>query len=139
MSDIRLEVYLFFHGQAKEAMEFYKGVFGGELTTQTYKDVNMAGDHPDWLMHASLEGGAVKLMASDTEQASDKSAKVSLSIGGTDEAGMRDIFEKLKEGANVTRDLQKEFWGDIYGQLIDKYGVDWMINIAQPGSMTDKS
>jgi PhnB protein len=140
MSDVRLDVYLFFRGQAKEAMEFYKSIFGGELTVQTYQEApGMEGGKPEWLMHAMLEGGTIKLMASDTPQASDKAAKVSLSLGGTDEAAMREIFTKLSEGGSVFQELKKEFWGDIFGSLTDKYGVEWMMNINQPGSMTDKT
>lgn len=133
MSDIRLEVYLFFKGEAKEAMEFYKSVFGGKLTVQTYADVpEMAKDatKKDWLMHARLEGGDIKLMGSDTDKASAEAAKIDLSLGGTDEAKMREVFDKLSKGGKVNMPLKKEFWGDIFGSLTDKYGVNWMMNIG---------
>ncbi len=133
MSDINLDVYLYFKGQAKEAMEFYKNIFGGELTTQTYADVPGMGDDAgkkDWLMHARLEGGDIKLMASDTDKASPAAAKVDLSLGGTDEKKLREIFGKLGEGGTVHSELKKEFWGDLFGSLTDKYGVNWMMNIA---------
>ena len=63
MANINLEAYLFFKGQCREAMEFYKSVFGGELSVTTYKDagVDAEGTSPDWLMHASLQGGEAKL------------------------------------------------------------------------------
>ena len=133
MSDINLDVYLFFKGEAKEAMEFYKSIFGGELTVQTYADVpDMASDDSkkDWLMHAMLEGGDIKLMGSDTDKASPAAAKIDLSIGGTDEARMREIFDKLSQGGKVTMPLKKQFWGDIFGSLTDKYNINWMMNIA---------
>jgi PhnB protein len=137
MSDIRLEVYLFFKGECREAMEFYKSVFGGDLTVQTYADVpdipNEASKK-DWLMHAKLEGGNIKLMGSDTDKASPEAAKIDLSLGGTDEAKMREVFDKLSEGGKVNMPLKKEFWGDIFGSLTDKYGVNWMMNI---GDSTD--
>ena len=134
MKDVNLEPYLFFKGQAKEAMGFYKDVFGGELETSTYAETpgmeNTEGVQPDWLMHASLKGGAVKLMASDTAEASDQTKKITLSLGGTDEAAMRVMFEKLSAGGSRVKPLEKMFWGDIYGDFTDKYGVDWMMNIT---------
>jgi PhnB protein len=135
MSDIMLDVYLYFKGDCREAMEFYKGIFGGELTVQTYADV--PGMEPkesmkDWLMHARLEGGDIKLMASDTEQASPVTAKIELSLGGTNETRLREIFGKLSEGGEVKAELKKEFWGDIFGSLTDKYNINWMVNITAP-------
>jgi PhnB protein len=132
MDKIALEAYIFFKGNAKEAMEFYKNVFGGELNVVTYAESGMSaeGTSPDWLMHASLEGGAVKLMASDTAQASPVAKKVSLSLGGTNEARMREIFDALSAGGSVFSDLKKEAWGDIFGSFKDKYGVEWMMNIG---------
>lgn len=133
MSDINLDVYLFFKGQAKEAMEFYKDIFGGELTVQTYSevpDMSQDANKKDWLMHARLEGGEVKLMASDTGKASPAAAKIDLSLGGTDDAKLREIFDKLSKGGKVNMPLKKEFWGDTFGSLTDKYGINWMMNIA---------
>lgn len=134
MANISIEPYLFFNGNAREAMEFYKSVFGGELQV-TEADPAQMGDMPnkDWfkgkLMHASLKG-PVNLMATDSPKASAKSAKVELSLGGTDEAKMREIFDKLSAGGKVNMPLEKAFWGDIFGSLQDKYGVDWMMNIG---------
>ncbi len=133
MSDVTLDPYLFFQGNCREAMEFYKSIFGGELTIQTYGDVNAASGEKDKdnIMHARLEGGDVKLMGSDTTQASDKMAKVSLSLGGSDEPKLRQIFEDLSVSADVRSPLKKEFWGDTFGSLTDRYGVDWMMNITE--------
>lgn len=137
---INLEVYLFFKGECSQAMEFYKNVFGGEINTTTYKDagVEAEGTSPDWLMHASLEGGEVKLMGSDTAQASPEAKKVSLSLGGSDEARMREIFDQLSAGGKVFSALKKEAWGDIFGSFTDKYGVEWMMNIGQPAGAEQK-
>jgi PhnB protein len=131
MAQTTLDPYIFFKGNCREAMEFYKNIFGGELTTQTYKEVGMGdGDMADKLMHAALRGGAANLFGSDTEKASEKAAKVSLCLGGEDEAALTKIFEGLSEGADVRQPLKKEFWGDTFGSLVDKYGVEWMVNIA---------
>ncbi len=135
MSKVTLEPYLFFKGNAKEAMEFYKSVFGGEIEMQTMGEVpadlpKMEGMTDDMIMHASLKGGAVDLMASDSPKASPKAAKVELSLGGTDEDQMRKMFNALSQGGKVNMALEKQFWGDIFGSLTDKYGVDWMMNIG---------
>jgi PhnB protein len=133
---VRESPYIFFRGNCREAMDFYQNVFGGELNVQSYKDVNMPmeGLAEDSLMHASLTGGTVEIMGSDTAQASDKAAKVTISVMGQDEdeAKLRAVFDALSEGIEVKYPLKKEYWGDIFGSLTDKYGVDWMVNIAQP-------
>jgi PhnB protein len=134
MANISLEPYLFFNGNCREAMEFYKSVFGGELEISEADPAQM-GDMPnaDWfkgkIMHCSLKG-PVNMMASDSPTASEKAAKIELSLGGADEAEMRQTFEKLAEGGKVKMPLEKQFWGDIYGQITDKYNVDWMMNIG---------
>jgi PhnB protein len=134
MANISLEPYLFFDGSCKEAMEFYKSVFGGELQVSE-ADPEQMGDMPnkDWfkgkIMHASLKG-PVNLMASDSPTASAKAAKIELSLGGTEEAEMRKTFDALAAGGKVKMPLEKQFWGDIYGQITDKYDIDWMMNIG---------
>jgi PhnB protein len=133
MSDITLDPYLFFSGNCREAMEFYKSVFGGELSIQTFGEV--PGTEPvnkDQVMHANLDGGAVKLFGSDSSKASERAAKIELCLGGSDEASIAKIFEGLSEGGTVTAPLKKEFWGDTFGKVTDKYGIDWMVNIAAP-------
>jgi PhnB protein len=127
--------YLFFNGNCKEAMEFYHGIFGGEITMQFMSEVpddsaKMPGSKDSDVMHASISGGEVALMASDSTMASEKAAKVELSINGDDEAAMRAIFEKLSEDGEVRQALEKQFWGDTFGSLRDKFGVDWMMNIS---------
>ncbi|HVA11224.1 MAG TPA: VOC family protein, partial [Candidatus Dormibacteraeota bacterium] len=135
MAKLSLEPYLFFQANAKEAMEYYKGVFGGELTMQTTAELpkdmpTMPGSKPTDVMHSSLKSGAVDLMASDSSKASAEAAKVELSLGGTDEAQMRKIFDAFAEGGEVRMTLSKQFWGDIFGSVSDKYGVDWMMNVG---------
>jgi PhnB protein len=87
-------------------------------------------DRPaDQIMHAALDG-EVKLFGSDTKLASPKMKKVSLCLGGSDEAKLRKFFESLSEGGKVATPLEKMFWGDIFGTLADKYGLEWMVNIS---------
>lgn len=132
MEKITLNPYIFFVGNCREAMGVYKEIFGGELEVQTYDDVpgptqeGMEGK----VMHASLKFDDTNIFGSDTEKASPKSAKISLCLGGTDEAKLRKIFDRLSEGVEVATPLKKEFWGDIFGTVTDKYGVEWIVNIS---------
>jgi PhnB protein len=133
MGKVTLDPYLFFTGNCREAMEFYEKVFGGTLEVQTYDEV--PGDTPEGMsgkvMHASLRDGEATLYGSDTTKASARAAKISLCIGGSDEPALSKIFEGLSEGAEVNQPLKKEFWGDTFGGLTDRFGVDWMVNIAE--------
>ena len=131
MSKVTLDAYLFFAGNCQEAMNFYKSVFGGELTLNKMGDMpGTAPEDKDLIMHASLEGGAVNLMASDSKQASPKMAKVELSLSGSDETLLKKLFDDLSAGGKVRMPLGKQSWGDTFGMMTDKYGIDWMMNIG---------
>ena len=134
MSNVNLDVYLFFQGKCAEAMEFYKSIFGGEITLQKFDDVpGMVEKQPELkgkLVHAALRGGEITLMASDSSKPDPEGRqKVSLTLGGTDEARLTEVFTELSAGGSNIDPLQKQFWGDIFGAFTDKYGVNWMINI----------
>ena len=135
MANLSVVPYLFFKGNCREAMEFYKDAFGGKLTVQTMAESGPEMQMPEMkstdVMHARLVG-PVMLMASDSPKASAKSAKIELAINGpsADETEMRTMFDKLAEGGEVTMKLEKMPWGDIYGQLTDKYGIQWMFDIG---------
>lgn len=138
MNNVELAPYIFFKGNAREAFEFYKSVFGGDLKMQTNNDtpkdiqdqMGVNDQNRNQLMHARLDGGLVTLMGSDSKNASDKAAKIELSISGTDEAKLREVYDKLAEGGKATMPIAKQFWGDLFGMVTDKYGVDWMVNIG---------
>lgn len=142
MSSIKLNPYIFFKGNCREAMEFYKGIFGGKLEMQTMGEVPPDAMPPgmdqeeikDQIMHAALTEGDVELMASDSHKASAKTAKVELSLSGADEEKLRKTFDSLTAGGKVTMPLEKQFWGAIFGMVTDKYGVDWMVNIEIEGA-----
>lgn len=127
---MKLEPYLYFKGNCKEAMEFYKSVFGGQLTLNTYGEQGEDRENKDWIIHSELSGGDIKLMASDGSGASDKSAKTELSLVGTDEEKMKRAYEKLSEGGEAYIPLEKQTWGDVYGRWTDKYGILWSMNIS---------
>lgn len=134
---VDLNVYLFFPGTCKEAIEFYHSVFGGELHVQTVGDLpkeargEMDGNE-NLVMHATLKGGGINLMASDsTRHEAYGRGPISLSLGGSNEEAMRELFDKLSEGGTEITPLKKEFWGATFGSFTDKFGIDWMMNIEQ--------
>lgn len=132
MADVTLNPYIFFKGNCQEAMEFYKDIFGGELFMQKYDEVPGYNDETmkGKLMHAELKSGSIYIMASDMPGEGEEGNKISLSLVSEDEAVLRGYFEKLSAGGSVGSALKKESWGDIYGNLTDKFGISWMVNIS---------
>ena len=132
----RLNPYLSFPGNAREAMEFYQRVFGGALSTSTFGA--MGTDDPalaDKIMHAMLETDrGFTLMGSDTAPGMehDPGNNVSVSLSGDDADDLRGYWGKLTEGGTVTVPLEKQMWGDEFGMCVDRYGIGWMVNIGQP-------
>jgi PhnB protein len=132
-----LTPYLNFNGQAGEAMRFYHSVLGGELTMQTFGETKMAQkpEENDLIVHATLKYEGLTFMASDAMPSRQVKFgdNVHMSITGDDKAKLTKIFDGLAKGGKVDMPLAKQFWGDTYGQLTDKFGVHWMVNItAQP-------
>jgi PhnB protein len=131
----RLNPYLTFNGDARQAMEFYAGVFGGTLTLTTFGEFGMAGPDADRVMHANLETDTgYAIMASDvtSEMKHEPIAGLSVSLSGDDGDTLRGYWEKLSGGGTVTMPLQKQAWGDEFGMCVDRFGVPWMVNISQP-------
>ena len=132
----RLNPYLRFNGDAREAMEFYHSIFGGDLKVNTFGEFGMQ-DTPqaDQLMHAQLETElGYTIMASDTPPGMgyNPGDTITVSLSG-DEEVLRTYFEMLAEGGKVGTPLEKQMWGDEYGDLVDKYGVSWMVNLGGLG------
>jgi PhnB protein len=131
----RLNPYISFRDNAKEAMEFYEGVFGGTLVLHTfgeYGDKN--APEADKIMHGMLEtASGFTIMAADTPPGMDLNPgdNMSISIFGDDADDLRGYYSQLADGGAVTVPLEKQMWGDEFGMCIDKFGVAWMVNIAQ--------
>ena len=136
---ITLNPYLNFGGNAREAMEFYEGVFGGTLNVATFADYHASTDpsEDELVMHADLEGpDGIRFMASDTPKRMEfkPGSSFSMSLSGESEAELRGYFEKLSDGGTVMMPLEKAEWGDTFGMCTDRFGVQWLVNIAAPGS-----
>jgi PhnB protein len=129
-----LNPYLNFNGNAGEAMKFYHSILGGELKMQTFAEANMAEtpEMKDMIVHADLKSGGVSLMASDTmpTRMARFGDNVHMSLTGSDQDELTEVFNKLSQGGKVDMPLAKQFWGDTFGMLTDKYGVHWMVNIS---------
>ena len=131
----RLNPYISFDGNARQAMEFYRSVFGGELRVNTFKEYNASSDpsEDDLVMHAQLEGEhGVVFMGSDTPQRMEykPGSNFSMSLSGDDDAVLRGWYQKLADGGTVTMPLEKAMWGDTFGMVVDRYGVNWLVNIS---------
>ncbi len=132
---MRLEAYLFFPGNTEEAVSFYQSILGGEVAITRRGDVDPTASESEkhLVINASLDTGSFMLRASDRADASNEvQTRIELTISGNDEADLRRIFDGLSEGGDIKQPLEKMFWGDIFGGLIDKYGIGWQINVSAP-------
>lgn len=134
-----LNPYIHFESNAAEAMEFYRSVFGGDLTTSTFAEGGMPHDPADAnkLMHAQLDtpNGFV-LMAADTPPGMPSGAisGITISLSGHDDAELTGYWEKLSDGATISAPLEAAPWGDKFGMLTDRFGVPWFVNVTGAGS-----
>src|SRR4029450_1526494 len=134
----RLNPYLSFNGNARDAMEFYRSVFGGELRINTFGDYgNPDPAVADKVMHAQLETDAgYTLMASDLmpDMPFNRGDSITVSLSGEDADRLRGDWEKRSGGGTVSMPLEKQMWGDEFGMCSDRYGVPWMVDIVHPQS-----
>lgn len=134
--------YLNFNGNCEEAFNFYKSVFGGE-----FNYMGRFGDMPEdgnskiteadknKIMHVSLPIGTSVLMGSDTggEWAPSfiQGNNFSISINADTKEEADRIFNGLAQGGKITMPLNNTFWGDYFGMLTDKFGVNWMMSFNE--------
>jgi PhnB protein len=131
----KLNPYLSFQDNTREAMEFYRTVFGGKLDMRTFKEFHASQDpsEDNLIMHSVLEAeNGITFMASDTPSRMEYRAgtNMSMSLSGDNEAELTAYFEKLSAGGMITMPLEKAIWGDSFGMCTDKFGVQWLVNIA---------
>ncbi len=133
----QLNPYLSFRDNARQAMEFYQSVFGGKLTMSTYKEYHASQDpsEDNKIMHAELNcGNNLTFMAADTPNREQyrPGDNFSMSLSGENEPELKGYFQKLSAGGQVAMPLEKAPWGDTFGMLKDRFGVQWMVNISAP-------
>jgi PhnB protein len=132
----QLNPYLTFDGNAREAMEFYHSVLGGELRVNTFGEFGAPDPAiADKVLHATLttEKGYL-LMGSDTAPGAEYTPgnTITVSLSGDPGEGIEEIWDRLADGGTVQLPFEKQMWGDLYGQLVDKYGTPWMIDVVAP-------
>jgi PhnB protein len=132
----RLNPYISFDGTAREAMEYYKGVFGGALTLNTFGEYGQQDSSiANKIMHGNLETGrGFTLMGADAPPGTEYKPgnNIAVSLSGDDADELRGYWTKLSDGGTVTVPLEKQMWGDEFGMCTDRFGIGWMVNIGQP-------
>ena len=131
----RLNPYLNFQNDAREAIEFYRDVFGGELNIMTFGE--MGGEPADGVMHAQLETPlGFTLMASDAPPGETVApgGSMHISLSGDDTEELTRYFRALAEDGAVVDDLKVQAWGDTFGMLVDRFGIGWLVNISGGGN-----
>lgn len=131
----KLNPYINFKNTTRQAMEFYKSIFGGELRLSTFKEFNASQDpsEDNMIMHAELNSGSgIVFMAADTPRRMEyhPGANIRMSLTGDDEAELTGYFRKLSAGGQVSQPLEKAPWGDMFGMCTDKFGIAWFVNIT---------
>lgn len=130
----RLNPYVSFGDNAREAMTFYQQVLGGTLDLHTFGEYG-ASDEPfaDLVMHAVLETeDGLTLMGSDSPPGMSRTVgnNITISLSGDDDDLLRSRFHGLAEGGTIDVPLDKQMWGDVFGQLTDRFGIGWLVNIS---------
>lgn len=132
---IRLNPYLNFAGNTREAMEYYHGIFGGTLNVSTFADFGMEGMPADGTMHAELSTDHFVLMASDAMPGAEATwggTRNYIGIFGDEVEKLQSWYAALAADGEAGMPLEKQVWGDMYGDVKDKFGIEWMVNISLP-------
>ena len=132
----RLNPYLNFSGNARQALEFYEGVFGGTAVVSTYGEYgDPSAPEAAKVMHGELEtNSGFTLMAADNPPGMERDAgnNISVSLSGDDVDELRGYWAKLSDGGTVSVPLEKQMWGDEFGMCLDRFGIPWLVNISAP-------
>ena len=131
----RLNPYISFSGDARQAMEFYNEVLGGTLSLNGYGEfgTQTPPGYEDKVMHAMLETeNGFTLMGADMPPGTDHRPgnNYAVSLSGDDADELRGYWEKLSADGTVAVPLEKQMWGDVFGMCTDKFGITWMVNIT---------
>jgi len=137
---ITLTPYLNFAGNGREALTYYHGIFGGELQMVGFNEYGMPEMPDDGLMHGELTVDGFSIMGSDARQGAEQAwgdTRVYSSFFGDDLDTMTGWFDALAADGSVGMPLEKQVWGDVYGTVTDKFGIEWTFNVSEPeGSPT---
>ncbi len=132
---ITMSPYLNFPGNSREAMTHYQQIFGGDLNFFTFGDFGITDFPADGTMHAALTTEHFALFASDAMPGAEATwggTRNYISFMGDDLPTLTTWFNALAEGGTIGQPLERQSWGDVYGIVMDKYGIEWMVNCAAP-------
>lgn len=133
----QLNPYLNFNGQCREALTFYRECLEGELELQKVAESPMATRMPSekgpLILHGALvKNGAVLLMGSDMIGNNlQPGNSVNLCLNCTSDQEINTLFDRLSAGGQVKVPLHQSFWGATYGEVRDKFGMNWMLNFTR--------
>ena len=131
--------YLFFAGNAADAIDHYAAALGAEVSmVMRFRDApepmpegSLPNGYDDKVMHATLRLGDQLFYVSDGDGSQRPGDGVALSVSVDEAAEAKTIFEALSDGGEVTMPLQNTFWSPLYGMLRDRFGVRWMVSVAE--------
>lgn len=132
----KINPYLNFNGKCREAMTFYHQCLGGELTMQKVAESPMAAELPSeagaTILHSTLTNDKLILMGSDMRGNSlVKGNDVTLCLNCDNDEEITRFFENLSSEGKVVTPLHQTFWGATYGEITDRYGMNWMLNYTK--------
>lgn len=129
--------YIHFPGTAREALTFYGDVFGCDVQLHTLSDFNRTDGPADAIAHGGLTNGPVTLFGSDVagnEQPVHCEGLMLSLLGTAAPSVLTEWFSRLSEGGRIVDDLQVRPWGDSDGQVVDRYGLHWLIGFEKDAS-----
>jgi PhnB protein len=139
---VQLNPYVSFNGNCEEAVTFYRDALGGELSIMRYEgspmEEGLSPDDRQKVMHARLETRGGTIMASDVMPGHQRNLgdNISLSISIDEPDQAESVFSKLSADGQITMPMEDQFWGAKFGMLVDKYGINWMINCDTAASQS---
>lgn len=130
---LKLQPYLAFNGNCKNALQFYKSILGGSIENeQTYNDleIEIPGNYRDKLQHAELKGNGFHIMAYDASPDTPltNGTNINMSIDVDSKEKGEEIFNKLSKNGTVHTPFQEMSWNALYGRCSDQYNISWMVN-----------
>jgi len=130
----QINAYVGFNGDCRKAMEFYREVIGGELSTQTMSESPMAEQCPagmkNSIVHSALIKGPLELMGTDMVGPDGyiRGNNIALCLNCDSEEEINTFHIKLTAGGKILQPLGRSFWGDLFSCFTDKFGITWMLN-----------
>jgi PhnB protein len=138
MSELSANPYINFQGRAQEALRFYHEALNGELSlmTEDPQGPPKAAGPDDHIMHGLVSSEGLLIMGSDghPDYPPTVGDNMAIALSGSDHDRLSLIFEKLSAGGHVKQPLKTESWGDSFGYFVDKFGINWMVNINVNGN-----